>query len=419
MACIRVENSCLFFPLQLIFKKFFSGKSESDNCTLNSDRTLINRRNVKSDPHTAYRADRDFLLIVLRSRVIAAAKSVLGFTDKGSQPSKFPLPADIAKQPRVIRLQYLHKAASLIVDKFVFNDDSVNSLLDDILANQQTQDVQDQQDRTADGRFPCRFPGCQSSFKFNGASRRRHELSHDPPLDVQGQPDSDQSTPEQSKPTDDVYNYNCALLADGLFFANFLDAVKEGDGMRLMRQYKYMLLYCKADGQASNKYALECLYQSFLVHSLLSPRERERFVWNRGVNTKGGRGNNIPHDLEVEHSNCFIKGSARNLGPNMTEKAVERICHSESGSRTMSINVNQCLNSIRGSGRHTSSSLENDLEELLKRLQLTDVFTEHPGRSYRCFANFARDPFKTLNMSSLYQWINQHKKNILRGNRAR
>lgn len=34
---------------------------------------------------------------------------------------------------------------------------------------------------------------------------------------------------------DDVYNYNCVLLVDGLFFLNFLDVVSEGDGLRLMR----------------------------------------------------------------------------------------------------------------------------------------------------------------------------------------
>ena len=53
-----------------------------------------------------------------------------------------------------------------------------------------------------------------------------------------------------------MYNYNCALLADGLFFVNFLEAIKVGDGLKLMRQYKYMLLYCRADGQGSNKYAV-------------------------------------------------------------------------------------------------------------------------------------------------------------------
>ena len=33
---------------------------KADCCTLFSDCTLINRRNVKADPKDAYRADRDF-----------------------------------------------------------------------------------------------------------------------------------------------------------------------------------------------------------------------------------------------------------------------------------------------------------------------------------------------------------------------
>ena len=85
----------------------------------------------------------------------------------------------------------------------------------------------------------------------------------------------------------------------------------------------------------------------------------------------------------------------------------------------MSDNVGDFLNRIHRSRRHTCSSLENDLEELLKRIIHTDVFTENPGRSYHCFAGFERDAFTKVNMSSLYQWINQHKNYILRGNRAR
>lgn len=57
--------------------------------------------------------------------MIAAAMSVLGFTHKHRQPTKFPLPTNIAKQSRAQQLEYLKKAASLIVDKFVFNYNSV------------------------------------------------------------------------------------------------------------------------------------------------------------------------------------------------------------------------------------------------------------------------------------------------------
>lgn len=53
-------------------------------------------------------------------------------------------------------------------------------------------------------------------------------------------------------------------IAFCLFF-NFLNAIKEGDGERIMQQYKYIMLYCKANGSHSTKYALECLTQFFFV----------------------------------------------------------------------------------------------------------------------------------------------------------
>ena len=44
------------------------------------------------------------------------------------------------------------------------------------------------------------------------------------------------TTPSECKPVDDVFNYNCALLTDGFLFFNFLDAIKEGDGLRIMNE---------------------------------------------------------------------------------------------------------------------------------------------------------------------------------------
>ena len=234
---------------------------------------------MKAEPESAYRADRDFLEIVVKSRVIAVAMLQLCFTRKCSQPGKFPLPDNLHKQSELSKLQYLHNAAVLIVDKFVFDHKSVSVLLDQILTVQQRQDTADEQPQTENGRFPCRFPGCEFSFKYDGASRRRHEASHNPqPLTSDEACTSNNSSEEvisngqstTDESGDDVFSYNCALLADSLFFLNFLDAVKEGDSARLMRQYCYVLLYCQADGHSSNKYALECLYQSFCTNSLLS-----------------------------------------------------------------------------------------------------------------------------------------------------
>lgn len=119
--------------------------------------------------------------------------------------------------------------------------------------------------------------------------RKKHELSHDPPLNVVNSEttsamgiNSPTST-SASTDIDDVFNYNTALLAEGLFFLNFLDSVCEGDVERTLRQYKYLMLLCRADGAHSPKYALECLYQLLLVNGCLSESEAEVFTWNKTV----------------------------------------------------------------------------------------------------------------------------------------
>ena len=144
---------------------------------------------------------------------------------------------------------------------------------------EQEKDILQQQELNPDGRFPCGFPSFTPSLKYNGKARRSHELSHDPPVEI----DSDliqqitastpMTTSQDTKPDDDVFNYNCSLLTDCFLFFNFLDAIKEGDGVRVMRQYKYFMLYCKADGASSTKYRLECLYHFFFKFMPYCPQE--------------------------------------------------------------------------------------------------------------------------------------------------
>jgi len=196
---------------------------------------------VKGDPSAAYRADRDFLTLVVKSRVISAAMTVLGFASQTSNPSNFPLPEDSENKTKAQRLEYLHSAATKIVDSVAFDYTALNNAVDEVITAQARQDLMDQQELTPDGRFPCRFLNCNRSFKYNGKSRRRHELSHEPPLDIPNNLPGDEGTtefepistnsdspskysPTTKKETDDIYNYNCALLEDGLFFMNFLDA---------------------------------------------------------------------------------------------------------------------------------------------------------------------------------------------------
>lgn len=102
----------------MIYNIFFAAKSEVDACTLHSDKTVINRRNVTSDPKKPYRPNRDFLEIVLKSRVIAAAMQVLGIQDKAGKPTIYPLPPATARKSQ--KRDYLAQISSAIVDQFIF-----------------------------------------------------------------------------------------------------------------------------------------------------------------------------------------------------------------------------------------------------------------------------------------------------------
>ena len=50
---------------------------------------------------------------------------------------------------------------------------------------------------------------------------------------------------------DDMFNYQCSLLDIGMIILNFYDAVSEGDGMRVVRCWKFMLPYLTNDGAHS------------------------------------------------------------------------------------------------------------------------------------------------------------------------
>ena len=122
---------------------------------------------------------------------------------------------------------------------------------------------------------------------------------------------------------DDMFNYQCNLVNHGLLYLNFNDAVAEGDGDRIIRCWKFLLLHFYHDN-GSTKYALEALYLQLQQQALLSPRQAYRQRWNRSVNNRGGSGKNVPIDLEVEHDNNSLKEGIRKLGPDLTCSAVTR-----------------------------------------------------------------------------------------------
>ena len=123
------------------------------------------------------------------------------------------------------------------------------------------------------------------------------------------------SIPEEES---DVFNYQCNLLNHGLLFANFRDAISEGDGERIIRCWKFLLLHFDADGNSSTKYTLEALFLQFQQQTLLSPRQAYLQKCNRSANRHSSLRKNVPFDLDLEQDNNHLKEAMLKLGPNVS-----------------------------------------------------------------------------------------------------
>ena len=135
-----------------------------------------------------------------------------------------------------------------------------------------------------------------SFCRYDGQHRRNHESSHGLFIDDTPAPTSVQASTFDKGDSDDMFNYQCSLMDHGLLYMNFTDAVAEGDGDRIMRCWKFLLLHFYSD-TGSTKYALEALYLQLQQQAILSPRQAYRQRWNRSVNNHGGNGKNVPLDL--------------------------------------------------------------------------------------------------------------------------
>ena len=236
-----------------------------------SDKNLVNRRNLKKDVTTAANACRRFFILEVEARIVAATLHVLGMKkidDQEPTTSTCKLSSNATVEDKKI---YLNKVSALVVDQFVV-DQKRNLDVEKSVKKMQS-DLQ----TDVYGRYPCRYPGCSKTFANPGKLRKDHEEKHEPPV-----PDESQGAnilkSTLSHEDDDMLCYQRSHLDYGMLVLNFLDGISEGDGERVVRCWKFFLMYLKHHG-GSSKYALEALYLMFQINVLLSPQEAHRLVW--------------------------------------------------------------------------------------------------------------------------------------------
>ena len=306
-------------------------------------------------------ASKRFVMLEIDARVVAATMAELNIQSTDEQPDVDKLPSALTDAPVQQKREFLKKLSEKVIDRYVLKEEKIQAILEKV---QKANEKEITNQESLEGRFKCRFPGCNKTYQFDGKRRRDHEATHG--LFIDGKENCCKST---TKEKDDTYNYQSSFLEIGLLVKNFYDAISEGDGQRVVRCWKFMLAYLKEDGASSRKYALEALYLMCQVNSLLSPRAAHRLIWNRFFKTSSGLAGNIPLDLAMEHFNRIIKIVIRNLGPHGLNKlATDRYCKSLPTSRQLLENFDRMCGIYRRSGAHVSRSAIADLRKVVKEL---------------------------------------------------
>jgi len=104
------------------------------------------------------------------------------------------------------------------------------------------------------------------------------------------------SSTETPAPNGTDYSYALDIMSLGLLWHGFHDAVREGDGDRIIRYWRFLMPVFKLTG--CRNYALEA-FKLLNQTMVMSPRQVTELKWGRTVNTVGRPGHNIACDLHM------------------------------------------------------------------------------------------------------------------------
>ncbi len=122
---------------------------------------------------------------------------------------------------------------------------------------------------------------------------------------------------------DHVCAYAREILSLGALLMEFNDAIREGDGLRILRCWRFFLPLFKAADRTN--YSIEAFTLLSQYEFLFTPRMQRQLLWNRTVNVHGKAGRNVSCDLHMEHINRECKGAIGILGSNISDETVGRV----------------------------------------------------------------------------------------------
>jgi len=191
----------------------------------------------------------------------------------------------------------------------------------------------------------------------------------------------------------------------------FNDAVKEGDGERILTCWKYMLMYFKVSHKT--KYSIEAFNLLAHYYYIYSERLCRQLLWSRTINVHGKPGKNIAMDLHMEHLNREFKTVVSHLGPNTLGPSLQRTGKALKVLREIQAHYDEVTYVNTESAYHSSRNSSKDLSLVIQQLQKSEVFRMVENRQHQQFS-MTGSLLKKLDTHELKKWMTSQLQSILR-----
>ena len=400
-----------------MFDHLYKTSSNCDGGTLLQLRNLINRRNIAKDVTGRFNETIDFAELVINCHIVAAGMKFFGLKSVSDEPAYNSSILRARNEPKEKQWKQMKVVVGRLVDRFVI----VERFMDiqpkaPIPRELSTRDVFENPHAV---RIQSEHCYCMQHATRVTSEHCYVQAPTPPPKKKRILPNWIQSTADHphaaesihSSAPDEVFDYACAVLNDGLLLLLFRDIIHAAAGILNMRCWKFLMLYYRHFHHY--KYALEGFYTLAQVHVLASQRLKNQIMYSRFVNTRGGCGNNIPVDLQIEHFNRILKDAIIGVGANVTETVIVEASKYINAIHTICVNFDNATNIKPESMHHTRKSSAQDMELILKQLTTeSDVFSYIPGRCHKSTPHVEPNVTRTIDAGALFKWLKQHQKDL-------
>ena len=298
------------FFVKAILRILRKKESVVDPGTFASNAVLTGKTNAMKDVESEnYNKIREFFAIETNAFLLSATMVYFGMGTVNSMPSKNIFPSKLMKASVIEKRKWLYGHVDKLFNLYVAG--SVTELSD---AQKDMGKL-----KSDEVILPCRSLGCLRVFRYSKCRVNHEKSCHNLNCDLATDIATDMT--DHVKSGDHIFNYGCLHITLGLLIRDAEDAVKEGDGERVVRVWKFFTPLFRLT--QCHKYALAGLRLMASIEGLLTPRKAHQLMWNRFAGVNEGTGKRISRDERLEQLNKVAKEEIRSLGfPNINDDNV-------------------------------------------------------------------------------------------------